>query len=572
MIGHGFVREGTSAAFRVYQVDGRNWELVLDIKETVFEWAVAFRPDGRQLAVAHRDKSVSVFDLKTKKRIRSLKLGALPSCLAFNPSQGDTRLAVAVGNVVRIFDVDRQIEHKPLRHDGAVTRIWSLSWHPQGKRLVAACTDRLIHLWDADLAAEVTLPWKAPPLAAIGVAFNPAGDRVVSTDYRQTRLWDAATGRLLMTASTNAGMLFSSDGSLLAYGMSGAKVQLYRVAAGHELRLIRRPKATATEIHANPLLDADGRILAATSYGSLNFFHLATGEELASARLPPGIRALPWSFHPASGWLTAGLDRVLHWPARADADQAGLVHVGPPKQLAACRFEGAAASADSRLVAVADGDAGAFVLNLDQPGARLTLKEHHDVRRVALSPNGSWVVTCSHWRHLTYKNARIWDAATGKLVKELPLEDVTFAGFSPDSKWLATFTGRHGGKLWEVGTWRLVRDLGGDVLPAFSPDSKLLALNDVFGTIALVEVATGREVARLTFPEPGWYHPACFSPDGAHLIATHADLKAIYVWDLRLVRQQLKARGLDWEGPDYPAPRKDFARPLRLIVEKDTAP
>jgi tetratricopeptide (TPR) repeat protein len=80
----------------------------------------------------------------------------------------------------------------------------------------------------------------------------------------------------------------------------------------------------------------------------------------------------------------------------------------------------------------------------------------------------------------------------------------------------------------------------------------LLALADVVSVIRLVETATGREVARLTGPDPLWYHPACFTPDGTRLIATCSGNTALYVWDLRLIREQLKDLGLDWDWPEFP--------------------
>ena len=103
---------------------------------------------------------------------------------------------------------------------------------------------------------------------------------------------------------------------------------------------------------------------------------------------------------------------------------------------------------------------------------------------------------------------------------------------------------------------------------AFSPDSRLLAINDVFGVIRLLETTTGREVARLTGPEPTWYAPACFTPDGTRLVATCSGETALYVWDLRLIRQQLKELGLDWDWPDFPPadPGSNAAKPRKVEV------
>src|SRR5262249_56761489 len=109
-----------------------------------------------------------------------------------------------------------------------------------------------------------------------------------------------------------------------------------------------------------------------------------------------------------------------------------------------------------------------------------------------------------------------------------PLDSPTNAAFSPDGRLLVTSTLPVGScKLWEAGTWRELRDFG-NVIAAFCPDGRL-ALGDPRGTIRLVEAATGKEVACLTFPEASQTFPGCFSPDGAYLAAMQLDANGIYV-------------------------------------------
>lgn len=141
---------------------------------------------------------------------------------------------------------------------------------------------------------------------------------------------------------------------------------------------------------------------------------------------------------------------------------------------------------------------------------------------------------------------------------------MAFAAFSQDGRWLATLAWSLGIRLWEVGTWREAQRFD-DAYFAFSPDSRLLALNDVAGVIRLVTTDGGREVGRLTGSEAGWYSPACFSPDGTRLVATVSGGKALYVWDLRLIRQQLKAMGLDWDWPEFP-PAPAAEKPVTSIT------
>src|SRR5262249_42511888 len=186
-----------------------------------------------------------------------------------------------------IFDIDQGQERTPLRHPPEVTWTSGLAWHPGGRRLATACGYlRNIYLWDVETATQLTRPWEGHTTAGIYMAFNHAGDRLVSTDWSgRTRLWDAVTGRLLLTSSDGAGLRFNRGATLLGSGRNGGKVRLYRVAAGHELRLIRRPRAEPKEQISYPLLDADGRVLAAHTSASLSFFDFASGEELASVGL-----------------------------------------------------------------------------------------------------------------------------------------------------------------------------------------------------------------------------------------------------------------------------------------------
>jgi tetratricopeptide (TPR) repeat protein len=197
-----------------------------------------------------------------------------------------------------------------------------------------------------------------------------------------------------------------------------------------------------------------------------------------------------------------------------------------------------------------------LVLDRERPGRRIVLQPLYDVRSCAVSPDGQWVVTCGWWWDGRSSCVHLWDAESGRHIGELPLEGTTSATFSPDGRWLATMGGGQTYRLWEVNGWRAGPGFDGvGGLPVFSPDSKLLALTDIAGAIRLVEPDTGREVCRLAGPGQVRYLPACFSPDGTRLIASSGDLQALYVWDLRLIREELKESGLDWEWPEFPPPQ-----------------
>jgi hypothetical protein len=215
------------------------------------------------------------------------------------------------------------------------------------------------------------------------------------------------------------------------------------------------------------------------------------------------------------------------------------------------------------VVAVPQGDF-TLVLDRDRPNWRLVLGPQANVRKAAVSPDGRWVVTCTHWWDSRSKSVFIWDVKTGKRVHKLLWEAPTSAKFSPDGRWLMTIA-PSGTRMWEVGAWREVRRFESAHF-TFSPDCRLLAIADVFSTIRLLETTTGREVARLTGPDSTYYQPYCFTPDGTRLVTS--GIGGLYVWDLRLIRQELKELDLDWEWPEFPPadPGKDAAKPLKVEV------
>jgi serine/threonine protein kinase/WD40 repeat protein len=571
--GHSRVGDMEARGVCVWKLDGPEPALLLDLKHGVGGNALAFRPNGRQLAIGHVDKSVSVYDLATGDCVQRLANTVTALHLAFHPRE--SRLAVACRSAgVLLFDVDTGAELPALRHPPGISCTYSVAWHPDGRRLAAGCNDRKIHLWDTETGTEVMPPWVGTGVDGSVVAFNHAGDRLLSRDWSGlAHVWDTATGRLLLTAPAFYWQASPTD-RLHGYDFEGAKVRLWRLAAGRELRVLRRRNADSLEVICSPVVHADGRILATQSgrenYPDLSwlcFFDLSTGEELASVKL---AEDRPFCFHESIGWMTSGPSGLLQWPARSDAARPDVLRVGPPKTLSsglgARLAVGAGASADGGVLAVPDGSFTTLI-HRERPEQQLKLGPQHDVRFAAVSPTGRWVATCGHQTDGRSKSTRIWDADTGQLVHELPMVGATTARFSPDGRWLAT---THAGtQLWEVGTWQPGRRFEGRS-PLFSPDSRLIALSAALGTVRLVETDTGREVARLTGPEATWYSPVCFTPDGTRLIATGADNKTIHIWDLRAIRQPLKAMELDWDWPEFgPA---DPTAPAAKLVKVEVLP
>ncbi len=138
---------------------------------------------------------------------------------------------------------------------------------------------------------------------------------------------------------------------------------------------------------------------------------------------------------------------------------------------------------------------------------------------------------------------------------KLPIDKGTGVCFSPDGKWL--LTSKPSCRLWEVGSWREVRRIESGFC-CFSSDGWLGVVQDANKVIKLVEIETGRTLARLESPDQhdAW---AVFSPDGSRLVVTTNEPPCAHVWDLRAIRRQLAEMGLDWDAPAFPG--DDVASP-----------
>jgi hypothetical protein len=170
-----------------------------------------------------------------------------------------------------------------------------------------------------------------------------------------------------------------------------------------------------------------------------------------------------------------------------------------------------------------------------------------DCRCVSVSPDGQWLATGS----FAYGSTTVWKLPEGSQEIKLPVQGGIGVFFSPDGKCLVTGQAGHD-RLWEVGSWREVRQFEGG-FRCFSADGRVAVVYDANRVLTLVELETGRDLARFESPDQHAVGGATFSPDGSRLVVTTNDPPpCVHVWDLRAIRRRLAEMGLDWDAPAYP--------------------
>ena len=523
---------------------------VVVVEEVNAPGGAAFSPDSGRIAIGHTDGSIRLCALPSGRELKQLEGLPRARWIVFHPA--GQQLAVVCANSIQVYDLQtgRVLVDLPQRPAAQ-----SPAWHPDGKTLAVAGADQIIHIWDV-AARKAIMKLEGHKTDGIILQYNHSGDLLASTCWDGTlRLWDPRTGQQLFnTQAWAVSVRFSPDDHFLAAEVTDAKLRIWEVAgpgAYHTLvadRLIGRVTGCA--------INPNGRLLALTGETGVSLWDLGRRKQIAFVGTGNTRSAI---FESSNALLTGGPAGLFRWPVKETAPRR--LQIGPPARLLPCRGELIGSSSDGRVISSPQGT-GALVLETDHPDRPIALTPHDDVRYTAVSPNGTWAATGSHW----YTKVKIWSARTGTLVTELPVETGSSVGFSPDGRWVAT-TGDGGISLWEVGSWKRRKQFGGGPF-AFSADSKLLAVEEGHGAVRLLDPDSGQEYARLEDPNQERAAAFCFSPDGTQLVAPSHDSQTVHVWDLRAIREQLAKMGLDWDLPPYPpAPEFHESQPIEVQVE-----
>ncbi len=508
----------------------------------------SFHPDGRRLAYSKLDGAIVFFDLEDCREVaRWNKELPRASVLAFSPD--GSRLAVvpwaAGDSLIHVLETGTGGLIARLQNPA---HVFHVAWNPRTPNLLAAgVEDNTIRIWNVDSREQVA-SLEGDNYSGLIVAFHPGGDLLVSRGWNSVlRLWDIRSRRqvLSMPSPWLSDLHFSHDGSRLSAHAAGGRAGILELAFQTECRTLVRGTGRPSSYYRVLDIDRTGSYLIASDTGGLTLWDLPTGTPLA---LLPAAPDAARAFFDPSGAILTSHPLTLRWPIRS---AEGARTIGPPQLLSFQQtLDGFSLSRDGSLLALAAYDHGGVVLSTDaaaapSDGAALP---HPDTRGIALSPDGTHVVTASH----RLGTIKVWDSKTAAPVHDFPNSPRHRSEvlFSPDGKWLAATFDEQGSELIETSVWQSKMRFWNVFGPStFAADSKTFAYETYEGSIVLIDLATGGELARFDDPDSARASGLVFSPDGTQLIAALMDQNLIRAWDLRAVRERLATLDLDWSPP-----------------------
>jgi len=281
-------------------------------------FSVSFSKDGKQVALAREEKSVSVHDWPSgKKRVVLEGHGARVWTGAFSPDgkllascTGEYAQPLVPGEV-KLWDLATGKEKASLEgHKGLV---FGVTFSPDGKLLLSMSWDGTVKVWDVATGKEkATL--EGHKKAVRMAVYAPDGKTFATASFDGTvRFWDAAT---LKPQRTLEGVhpavqcvAFSPDGKLLATcqapqgNQPPGEIKLWDADSGKELAKLTGHKGHVLWVDFSPdgaTLAAGGGVLA--QFAEVQLFEVCSGQRRANleghkewvehVRFAPGERSL----------------------------------------------------------------------------------------------------------------------------------------------------------------------------------------------------------------------------------------------------------------------------------------
>jgi RNA polymerase sigma factor (sigma-70 family) len=556
---------------------------------------LAFTPDGERLVSGGMDQTMRVWDVATGRRLRRIatadpKDGAFAGSASFVLSPDGRVAAVLTSDrLTHLWDLRTGAELPRVGGSDSAVLFESipLAFSSDGKTL-ATRQDRYVRLWEVATGKELRRidgfggnPWVA--------AF--AGNRLIvasRADERSLDLWEIAghngPRRLKAMKGVFSDATFSRDAKLLSLAGPAGPPTLLDTATGRTRPGLTGDVEGATRSMA---ISPDGRTVAGGSQGGvIHLWDTASGQERQPAGGHQGrVEAVAFATG-GTALATASLDGTCrHWdPAtgretqllRGHWNTEGALVLSPGGRLVAARTEGEAIgvwdTAMGQEVCRLVGHEGGVCAIAFGPGGHTLVSAAHDqtVRlwdvatgkeltrlgqppvpplapgvpgpadALAICPEGRYMALGAHDRLLCLRGL---DA--GQPHFEVP-DEVRSVAFSPDGKTLAVAGPGATVRLWEVftGGRRVVLERRPVARPrttgpsgtdlealAFAPNGRTLAAGGSDATIWLWDLATGRELARLT-GHRGPIRSLAFSPNGKLLASAGGVDTTALVWDV----------------------------------------
>jgi WD40 repeat protein/tRNA A-37 threonylcarbamoyl transferase component Bud32 len=478
----------------------------IDTKARYFHFPVALSPDGKQVALMAPDHTVQLHPVADDKAA-AVTLGKHRDgvrALCFSPS-GDRLASASADHMVKLWNLN-QPGSEPITLVGHSARVNCAAFHPDGSLVVSGGDDRTLRLWDTKTGELLrTIAGSSNDQGnTLSVAFSPDGTKLAASDTLTVYQLTSREGRKQFLGHSYgvAGMAFHPEKPLLASGAWDRQLIVWDLQTG---RMFKKGRSERN----NPI-----HSIAAAPDGSV----LATGLATYTNGSGTDFAIDLWD------WQSGQVRRQLK---------------GPQAIVTSLAF-----SSTSKLLAAGTGDGTWFVWDLLTDAVKHQRKSMTGaVRDVAFLNNGRQLLIAGA------TGLELFDVVEGKTIRAVAIS----GGLS---RLACTRDEHHVAIGGEDGTLRILSlpsleekakwSAGDRVIDslAYSPNGRILAAS---GNRMVSIWASSDQQCLFRLPQSSPVHHLAFDLAGVRLAICGAS-EIVTVWDLALIRPELRSIGLDWES------------------------
>jgi WD40 repeat protein len=496
---------------------------------------VAFTPDASRVVTAHNDGSARVWDLSSERELERIQLADTTLVTVAVSPDGERIAAGAFDGTAAVADLDGT---NRTELSGMSSRVYSIVFDRAGERVLTASGDGFARLWDASSGRA---------LLTMRGHGGPQGDAQFSHDEHQIAtanrdgsvvIWDAETGEPegdpLVPGNRSAfvtRVAFVPGADALAVSGSGGFVEAFDLITGARLASYRGHRGIVVDLAASPEGD---QLLTAGGDGTARLWDFS--QRVFAVRARAAVFGV--DFDSTGERLLFADGRVAIVDAETGKELPGIERTG-------VAVFGAAFSPDDSLIAT--GQTGGTVALWDAERlerVQPTMKMAEDPFAVDWSADGSRLLAA------TFETApQVFDPANGEVVQQLPrVGDFIFdAQISPDGRRAAIVSGANHVPIFDVETGERVGRLEGhdDRVDhvAYSRDAGTIVTGSGDGT-ARIWSADTLEPQQLISHDGQPIRSVAISDDGGQVASATAGGE-LRVWDVDTGLELMRVNGAD---------------------------
>ncbi|MFK8183734.1 MAG: NACHT domain-containing protein [Phormidesmis sp.] len=529
--------------------------------------AVAYSPDGNNLAIGDTKGILQIWDIATEKVVLFCVGHGSSICSVTYSPNGQQLASASHDKTIKLWNV--VTGECVCTLEGHRKWVWSVAYSPDGQRLASASHDKTIKLWNV-VTGECVCTLEGHHKLVRAVAYSPNGKQVASaSDDCTVKLWNAITGECVCTLEGHHNLVravtYNPNGKQVASASDDCTVKLWNAATGEYIHTLEGHRSTIRSLVYSP----DGQQLASASDDkTIKLWDIVLNDCI---RTLEGYENRIWvvAYSPDGQQLASACDdkTVKMWNALSgkcirilkghEGWFLSVAYSPDGQQLASacddktvklwssatgeciCTLQGhkdwvrsAVYRSDGQQIASAGADSTIKLWNAMTGECICTLKGHRNsVLSVVYSPNGQQLASASY-----DSTIRLWNAMTGECIRTLEDHErvVLSVVYSPNGQHIASASDDRTIRLWNSSTGECIRTLEGHekavLSVAYSPDGQQLVSAGNDRTIKLWNSATGKCIYTFEGHEDVVRSVAC-SVCGRQVASASAD-RTIRLWDL----------------------------------------